>query len=294
MPTIVQFLHTAVEAEPEKGNDTLIPWNNNITHRRKFILSEGKFLNSEGRVEPGELTFWGEWEAQSRLKKIIKGNQTPPKYLNLPYINPTVPKRTHNTDPNVFGEHFRYIICKQTFFHKILTNLEPNSIILFGSCIDEKFCLDTLFVVSNRIKKYQLNTIRNLFPESNQYYHASVNPIYDDTHYNKNVDKEDSCRIDNQEAIYAFYESVSYEERSNFNDIYSYVPCKIYDAEKLSKSIFRQPQISLDFIKLKQTQGINTKECTQEEIKSYWVEIAMQIDNKLLQQGIFFNTPPRE
>lgn len=289
---IVQFLHTALESEPETSNDTFIPWNNNEKHRRKFLISEGKYLNSYGKEESNKLTFWGEWEAQSRIEKIVTGNQSSPNYLNFPYLNPSVLKRTHNTDPNVFGAHFRYIICMQRAFYKVLTNLKPNSIILFGSCIGKKFCLDTLFVVSKTIKNYQLNTIEKLFPEHNQYYHASVNPIYGDTHYNLKVAKEDSCRIDNPNTNYTFYESVAYSEKEEFDGMYSYVPCKIYDKEKMRESTFRQPQINLDFIQHEQSQGINPKKCTLEEIKSYWNQISQQIDQKNLLQGIHFNNPP--
>jgi hypothetical protein len=69
MPRIVQFLHTAVEATPEEEHDIIIPWNNHKDHRRKFILSEGKYVN-EGKEENGDLTFWGEWEAQSNIEEL--------------------------------------------------------------------------------------------------------------------------------------------------------------------------------------------------------------------------------
>ena len=41
MPKIIQFLHTSVEATPENSNESVIEWNNNKDHRRKFILSKG-------------------------------------------------------------------------------------------------------------------------------------------------------------------------------------------------------------------------------------------------------------
>lgn len=287
MPKIVQFLHTAQEATPNNELDNIIPWNNNETHRRKFILSNGKFINDNNEQSESELVFWGEWEAQSEIERINNSNPNAPKYLNRPFINPAVPNRAHNTDPYVFGKNFRYIICKQGYFHNILTNLEPNSILLFGSSINGKFCLDTVFVVSEDKSKYTINNIEALFPLRNQYYHASVNPIYDEFEYNGNAQYEDFCRINDQRE-YRFYKSVNFEERQKYNGIYSFVPCKIYNQQSF---IFRQPEIKLDFINGNQTQGINSKECNEIEIVNYWNDIVNQITNKNLIKGTYFNTP---
>jgi len=289
MPKIIQFLHTAQEATPVNELDNVIPWNNNDTHRRKFILSNGKFVNDNVEQEESELVFWGEWEAQSEIVRINNGNTNPPNYLNRPFINPAVPNRTHNTDPYVFGDKFRYIICKQGYFHNVLTNLEPNSIILFGSSINGQFCLDTVFVVSNDKSNYTVNTIENLFPLSTrgQYYHASVNPIYDEFEYNRNAQSEDFCRI-NDQRDYTFYKAVNFLERQNYNGLYSYVPCQVYNPQNY---IFRQPAITLDFINGNQTQGINSKDCNENEIVNYWNDIAHQIQNKNLRQGTYFKTP---
>jgi hypothetical protein len=289
MPKIIQFLHTAQEATPNNELDNFIPWNNYDTHRRKFILSNGKYVNNNDEQVENELVFWGEWEAQSEIVRINNGNPNPPNYLNRPFINPAVPNRTHNTDPYVFGNNFRYIICKQGYFHNVLTNLEPNSIILFGSSIHGQFCLDTVFVVSEDKTNYTINTIENLFPLNNrgQYYHASVNPIYDEFEYNINAQNEDFCRINDQRE-YTFYKSVTFDERQKFNGVYSFVPCKEYNKQNF---IFRQPPITLDFIKGNQTQGINSKDCSIEEIIKYWNDIVNQIEKKNLRKGTYFKTP---
>lgn len=294
MPKIIQFLHTAVEAEPVSVNDSIIPWNNHDSHRRKFLLSQGKYVANNEIESESKLVFWGEWEAQSDVVRISKSNNIPPRYLNTPFINPSVSNRTHNTDPNVFGTRFKYIICKQTFFHNLLTNLESKSIILFGSCINGNFCLDTVFVVSEIQNNYNLKTIERLFPREKrgQYYHASVNPIYDDTNYNQDINEEDSCRISDQND-YTYYESVDFTDKEKYNGIFSFVPCKQFDSEKQSNYIFRQPILNLDFIKGKQTQGINSKDCTESEIEDYWKEIARQVEECGLEKGTFFKTPER-
>lgn len=70
MPTIVQFLHTAQEATPNNESDNIIPWNNNDSHRRKFILSSGKYAGINNEQVESELVFWGEWEAQSEIVRV--------------------------------------------------------------------------------------------------------------------------------------------------------------------------------------------------------------------------------
>ena len=292
MPKIIQFLHTALEATPQSEKDPIIPWNNNETHRRKFLKSPGMYINNQGNETDGELTFWGEWEPQSQIVKLKNSKKYLPKYLNIPFINPSVPNRTHNTDPNVFGKHFKYIICKQRSFHKVLTNLEVNSIILFGSSINKEFCLDTLFVVSRNQTNYNNSTIEDLFPkhERGTYYHASVNPIYDDTNYIVNIDEEDSCRI-SEKSTYTFYKSVDFSESDNYNGLYSFVPVKIFDQDREINYVFKQPVIRLDFLEHMQTQGVNSKVCSLKVIIDYWMEIADQIDKTGLKRGTWFKTP---
>ncbi len=291
MPKIVQFLHTGVEAKPSQINNRVIPWNNHKDHRRKFILSKGKYVN-EGNAEDADLTFWGEWEAQSNIERLNNTGKYLPTFLNRPFLDPRVPNRTHNTDPYVFGERFKYIICKQRFFHNLLTSLEPKSIILFGSCINKNFCLDTVFVVSNIQNNYNLNSIESLFPRNKrgQYYYASVNPIYDDTNYNQNIVEEDSCRISDQND-YTYYEAVNYSDKDNYDGIFSFVPCKLYHRQNPKDYTFKQPVLNLDFIKNKQTQGVNSKDCTDSEIEGYWKDIVSQVEKKGLEKGVCFKHP---
>jgi hypothetical protein len=292
MPKIVQFLHTAVEATPIHENDSVVPWNNFENHRRKFLKSTGKYIDSSDKEVENELTFWGEWEPQSHIKLLKNGKKNFPTYLNNPFLNPSVPNRTHNTDPNVFGKRFKYIVCKQAAFHNVLTNLQENSIILFGSSINGEFCLDTVFVVSKNKTNYSLSSIEELFPEEKRgkYYHASVNPMYDDTNYNANIEEGDSCRIKDK-SIYTFYESVDFTEKDNYHGMYSFVPAKIFDSERESVYVFKQPRIELDFIEPLQTQGVNSKECNLSEIILYWNKVIQQVDIHKLLKGTWFKTP---
>lgn len=292
MPKIIQFLHTGLEATPINSDDSEIPWNNHDKHRRKFILSEGQFV-TDGKLIDSDLTFWGEWEAQSKIDYLNNTKPKYPKYLNKPFLDPSVPERTHNTDPYVFGSHFRFVICMQRHF-KMLKDLSPNSLILFGSSIDKKFCIDTVFVVSEFIQKYSYQNIEKIFNEKNKYYYASVNPMYDDTKFNKDVIEEESCRIKDNES-YTFYKGVNYEEKGKYNDIYSFVPSKLYDSGNESKFVFKQPEIDLDIISTEKNQGVNynrRREFSTKEIVHYWNKIKESVESKGLVLGVKFNNPP--
>lgn len=292
MPKIIQFLHPSQEAKPVNDDDKIIQWNNFATHRRKFLLSRGEYINHSGELKVNDLTFWGEWEPQSEIIKIINPKPYFPKYLNLPYLDLREPQRTHTTDPYVFGNSFRYFICRQHSNRHILKNIEPGSIILFGSSINFKFCLDTLFVVSNNRIKYSSENVNQMFPidKRGQFYYACIDPIFGSAICNPEVEEEDNCRA-NQNEEFVCYESLSFNQEKLDGNIYSFVPIKLYDKDNIKNSVFRQPEIELDFIQHAQTMGINSKDCTREEIQEYWNEISKQIENQNLLRGTKFKTP---
>lgn len=293
MPKIIQFLHPSQEALPTNVDDNIIHWNNFKTHRRKFLLSNGEYLNKNKELIVDDLTFWGEWEPQSELIKTNSLKPNLPKYINKPYLDPSVPVRTHTTDPYVFGKNYKYFICRQHSNRHILKNLEPSSIILFGSSINLKFCLDTLFVISENRKIYSSQNVNEIFPVDNrgQFYYSCIDPIFGNSECNPDVDEEDNCRIHNSEE-FVCYESINYYQAKQVDDIYSYVPCKLFDRDNIKDTLFTQPEIKLDFIQPVQTMGINSKECTLTEIKTYWNEISNQVENYDLLKGTSFKTPP--
>ena len=196
----------------------------------------------------------------------------------------------HNTDPYVFGYAFRYVICLQPSFHKILTNLKENSIILFGSSINGKFCLDTLFVVSHKFKNYNFKNADKILGENKgQYYYASVLPLCGRLK-GKVADEIKKCGSNSKIQDYTYYEGVNFENKNDYRDLYSYVPSKIYNNQE-SKFIFKQPELNLDFINPTQTQSINSKKCSLDEIVDYWHLISEQISDKNLYKGVRFNSP---
>ena len=65
----VQFIHPGVECLPSRRSKTdLIPWNHG-SHKRKFLCQPGWYVK-KGQLVHDELTFWGEWEPQSRITRI--------------------------------------------------------------------------------------------------------------------------------------------------------------------------------------------------------------------------------
>lgn len=288
---IVQFLHTGKEPSINENSKSLA-WNNNANHARKFIKSNGIYIGKKGEVvENTDLTFWGEWEAQSEFDSLKNDKQYYPKHLHKPYIDPSEPHRVHNTDPYIFGSCFRYIICMQPTFHKTLSNLKENSIILFGSSINKEFCLDTVFVVSKTMQKYTFANANETFGENKgQYYHASVLPLCG-TLRGEIADEVKSCGAGSTEKEYTYYEGVTHENKNEYKNIYSFSPCKNYNQEKESSYVFKQPKIDLDVINHNKSQGVKSTACSLDEITHYWNEISLQIENQNLLKGVHFNSP---
>ena len=154
----VQFIHPGVECLPSRRSKTdLIPWNHG-SHKRKFLCQPGWYMK-KGQLVHDELTFWGEWEPQSRITRIDNPieDKCLPHVIHHPVLN--LNERKHdslkrcrqNTDPFVFHEQFLYRCCQQT--RKTgptqLAHLLPGSIVLFGSRVNNLFAIDTVFVVGN-------------------------------------------------------------------------------------------------------------------------------------------------
>jgi len=168
---IIQFSHNGEELNLSKRSpkngvayrfDNTNPntgyrfWNNEPSHKRKFIRQLGWYLENIGnsfdiKPQKGEICFWGEWEPQSKFE--LTGN----RYTGTPYLPhaihyPLFSMRgigRHNTDPFVFGDHFYYTNCKQNSY-PMLRSLTNGSIIIYGSEKNKTdFLIDTVFVVGN-------------------------------------------------------------------------------------------------------------------------------------------------
>ncbi len=149
---IVQFPHPG--PEHQVGASNLFPWNTG-SHRRKFLCSPGHATGVDREVT-GELAFWGEWEPPSEVVERWEYAPALPSHLHRPYwTREAPPHEFQNTDPFVFGHAFRYSNCKQLTPRgrpSKLQELEPGSVILFGSAHQGDFVLDTVFVVGGRTR----------------------------------------------------------------------------------------------------------------------------------------------
>lgn len=198
MPHIYLIFHPLSEPSygrvtPKKiGKMFISPWNTSSSHHRKFIKRHGQYLES-GILHDADLFFWGEYEPQSTYKLLYS---TPPKAVHgclCPVRHSSVPPKALNTDPYVFGNHFKFICCRRG-----RTKYQQGDVLLFGNIEDPShFLLDTVLVIKEEVRiDPRLNTT--------QYYKASIEPMGKPLKYN------------------TFYRGESYAPEKQY---YSYVPC---------------------------------------------------------------------
>ena len=161
MPDFVQFMHPG----NEHGSDVdgLKSWNIGL-HRRKFLRIEGEYVEAlAGHPRSSEVVFWGEWEPESTVEPIRDPVANGARWLHRPYyVKPVTywpgdeDDPLQNTDPFVFGDRFRYTLCRQwrsaSNRPSLLRDLEPGSLILFGSFKAGNFVLDTVFVTDAGVR----------------------------------------------------------------------------------------------------------------------------------------------
>lgn len=172
------------------GNRVTIPWNVSLPgcsgHCRKFIKRGGLALDVlTQQVIREDLYFWGEYEPPTSA--VIMNNARPIAVHDVLYPvrgnSPMIPNAM-NTDPYVFGDHFKNICCGIGRKHYI-----PGDMILFG-CYNSKtklFALDTVMIVEQTVPiNTQLNT--------SQYYKASIEPARGKSFFYRGVNYNTSPR----------------------------------------------------------------------------------------------------
>jgi hypothetical protein len=151
---VVQFIHPGQEHHPDAPG--IKSWNRG-DHRRKFLRTAGTSLDARGELHDGEVLLWGEWEPPSTVERLDAPDPDFPRHLHHPFLaSLTESAGQQNTDPFVFGDEFLYTGCQQwrrkPYGYPVqLRYLLPGSIVLFGSCSDNRFLLDTVFVVHDFI-----------------------------------------------------------------------------------------------------------------------------------------------
>jgi len=281
MNTVIQFIHPGLEHTSKTGTI----WNSG-PHRRKYLKVKGDFLkNLDSNPQNDSLYFWGEWEAQSEAYPINNNEPDFPKTIFSPHYN--LPIGNVNTDPFIFGNQFYYSFCRQPN-SPLLRNLIAGDIILFGSCINHEFALDTLFVVSNEMRKYKLLDTPRLKKEfSKTFFDVTLSPLksisckQDNSCINEKHNLEKICLTPKQTTQYKndfkIYNGVMYYEKKKYSNIFSYSPCLTGDK---GESGFKRPIININKI-ITPNLSQHFKKTEKQDTLNIW----NQITEKVLQEG---------
>ena len=293
MPYIVQFTHPGAEHQPDKNNIHHTSWNKKISkngkingHKRKFLLSTGSYVKN-GTLEEDNLVYWGEWEPPSHVKPLIeRPNKYFPTWLHEPYLpeelleHPRNFKIYHNTDPCIFGEYFRYFICKQ-FKPKNqkptkLSQLDKGSIILFGSTANQNkadafFQLDTVFVVSDYI----------------EYDVADPNALSSEKIYRNYVFKMAFPEPFDNSLKLRMYKGASFE--NPFEGMYSFSPSQIWDERKLGFPRVPLKNMPSDYINPNLNTAPKITNTSIVKVKEFWESIVQASRSAGCVEGVKFS-----
>jgi hypothetical protein len=306
--SIVQFLHPGGEHKPDKYGGNIKSWNQG-EHRRKFMLAPGSYVeevNGKETYQQGNLLFWGEWEPPSEVHPIANKIKTEketvigikrfsgyPEYLHKPYLPLLIPKSTptepyQNTDPFVFGDQFRYFLCRQSKKDKKqikrpteLARLDKGSLILFGSKKDGEFVLDTVFVVAD-YKDYNFFD-PNALPNEGLYQDIVIK-----------MSCGTGLRMGNP-LMQRLYYGATYEKP--YQGMYSFAP-----AQKATQPFAQYkatdkgfPRVTLtDFPYITQglMMGFKTTQTNSNSIETFWQNIRQQSRDQGCVEGVHFDMPP--
>lgn len=187
---------------PKIGSRITIPWNTTKHHHRKYIKRRGEYLLGNKRTE-ANLYFWGEYEPMTEAEFVSRLNAPKAIHDVLYPVRGTasIPKDALNTDPYVFGNHFKNICCGI----RKKNQYSPDDIVIFGSINGIYFEFDTVFVVE---KKVEINPLRN----TTQYYKACIEPL-----------------LRQGKSVSYYYQGLPY---SIISKPFSFVPCTLNYSQK--------------------------------------------------------------
>ena len=236
MIQIIQFPHPIWE--DSKTINGIKPWNNEA-HKRNFIVSPGEAITAKGTPPQhfDSISFWGEWEPEAKVVKTFAKANSPimPRRLIAPMFPGKMPKSSGinccaNTDPFVFGEHFKYSNCRQlrNGMPNRLQDLAAGSLILFGGIFQGEFWLDTVFVVKDGGDKFVANRHQPLQSILNADY-----PLFEKTTLKPLASSSGS-------SSFTLYQGQTYWENENY---FSFVPCDV-DGNAFAKVKLTQKIVS--------------------------------------------------
>lgn len=182
---VVQFPHPGGEHGPDEEGGTRRRWQDgSAPHRRVFMLGHGTWRRGAGGPAParrGDVTLWGEWEADSAVGPAPSPVPGGPRWLHRPLFLGAVAAPAgvpQNTDPFVFGERFLYTFCRQSR-NAALRGLGRGSVVLFGSALDGHFVLDTVLVVAGLLRHGREDYATVAAPRTDPVFRATtLDPMY--------------------------------------------------------------------------------------------------------------------
>ena len=236
-PKAIMFFHPGPEYKT-RGDVKLCE----TSHTRNFMVVDGDLIGKNGKEKKNTcLGFWGEWSSHADIEKVGKKKFFKPFYVkncgcgqndNIKGCKGKSSRCSSDrcdTDPFVFGKRFCYVNCQQES-SKTLCDLPAGSIILFGSRKNEKFVLDTVFVVEASIDKWLKNKDKvksKLKKDYDLYNSASLGVL----------------RAQSSEECRRFYFGTTYR---NYNIPFSFVPAL---EQKNIKERFHKVELSNDLLK---------------------------------------------
>jgi hypothetical protein len=276
----VQFIHPGGEHQPNSNGS--MNWNR-VAHKRKFVEIAGR-CHRQGTSFEGPLRFWAEWEPESNATEIPNPLDHGPRFVHRPfYVIPKSYKNLQNTDPFVFGGFF-YTGCQQYTRRgpTQLRYLERGSVILFGSCVDDRFAIDTVFVVAkweDHDARNFRHRLKNLVPEI--YYQVTLSAWYSDD------ENTGSCGVAAL-ASYRLYFGAAFEEP--VDGMFSFSPCM--PASQSARG-FARPVIEIPAVitpHLLQGRRLN-RGLSREKVIEYWNCVRHEVESNGLWLGVHVETP---
>ena len=299
-PVIVQFFHPGRECFVGSNSvnaSVSIPWvggscgarnrkddvKRRSSHSRRLVLHQGDYVTAQGRILCADLVFWTEWEARTTAIPLKPSGPHSAQWMHT-VVSPLSPGRIgeSNTDPCVFGSSFKYCCCQQTR-EGTMRRLPPGSMILFGSCLNHRFALDTVFVVEGAGVPYDAE-------DSKQIEGLGTSPEYRALA----LDRLKSGRM-------TFYRGRTPAQAASGRP-YSFSPAKIFDerdpkcGERFlldAPAVNRQlPSRSKTFAPiLGQTQGKKVVPASVATVSAVWKEIVRQVRAAGFVLGVRFDWP---
>lgn len=274
---VVQLEHPGAEHRPDTHG---LGWNRRPYHRRRFMVARGRYL-ADDRIRRGRLTFRGEWEARARLvHRFEEYEPALPRFL----YEPVLPHRLgfrgwQNTDPFVFGGLPLYTGCLQ---HTVrgptqLRYLAPGSVILFGSHLEGRLSLDTVFVVASPLDHSiddHMALLEGRVPDA--YLDVTIRPWYANLRH-----------LDRSHRLY-----FGATARRPFEGMFGFVPCLPADG---APGPFPRPAIELPGIvepRLRQGKKIS-RLLSADDAREVWREVGGQVLWRGLRLGTLVDLPSR-